>query len=179
MKAATTYPRYLFCDHEEYNCYNVGCNLLGGDIETFPDAIEAARDGIDYCGDDAECYKGGNNWSKIFLANGILLILVVVNMLVIIKGTMTPIFRLVGAWLAAALCLAHFGIVIYTAVYRFYPGGRICALDNTPTGASGDEVEDTWTYKKDASLMLALWILQLLSMVICCAVGLMPLKPTV
>ena len=111
---------------------------------------------------DADCMKQGSNWSTVYLVNGILMILIFFNLGCIIMGRIRPKWRLLASYTGFALALAHLGIIVTTAIYRFNSAGALCALrtsaTNVPT-TNGSDSNDDWTYEKDGSLILALWIL--------------------
>jgi len=55
--------------------------------------------------------------------NGILLLLIVLNMICIGVGAYKPVLRFIGAWTASVLCLAHFIIIIISFAIRFSDSG--------------------------------------------------------
>jgi hypothetical protein len=170
------------CDPDLATCYDVGCNPLGAaDFEDFTTASEYALDYALTCLGDIDCGMAGSRWSHIFLMQGLLFLFIMLNFGCIAVGAYKPVFRLIGAWCASCLCCAHFGIIIATAVYRFRAVGKMCALSEQWTNFSSDieDTDDTWTYKSDGALILAIWIIQLLTFCCCCCAGSMPLRPSV
>jgi len=120
---------------------------------------------------DSDCQKKGSEWSTAFFANAVIIMLVIFNMVCACVGTKKAIARVIASCCACAICCAHFGIIITTAVFRFRPQGQLCALSLRPTSVPADkdsEITDDWTYEKDGALLLALWIIQLLC---CCCCG--------
>lgn len=120
---------------------------------------------------DKSCGQMGSGWSHIILANAILMILLFCNLGCIIMGRIRAKWRLLGAYAGFALALAHFGILIAAAIYRFRPQGALCSLDLTltdfPTSNPKDS-GDSWSFEKDGSLILALWVLQIIGAPMCC-----------
>ena len=126
---------------------------------------------------DSDCQKLGSRWSQIYIVNGVILLLIILNMCCVAIGAYHPVFRCLGAVCAACFCCSQFGMIVATGVFRFSLYGRLCALSKRPTNwTSETELDDDWTYEKDGNLILALWILQLLGFVACCAVACMPLR---
>ena len=107
--------------------------------------------------------------------NAIVTLLIVVNMCCVCPGAKIPFARMCAAFCALGVCCCHFLVIIMTAVLRFRPYGQYCALSKRPTNFTGpeleDEVNDDWTYAKDGTLILALWVIQLLTFFCCCLVG--------
>lgn len=152
---------------------------LGDELWTDPEEALSLRNEIAVdC--DADCQKLGSRWSVIFILNGILLLLVLLNMCCVGVGAYVPIFRCLGACCAPWCCCAHFAIIVMTGVFRFSLYGRLCALSKGATNwtSKDDAPDDDWTYEKDGQLILALWILQILSFVCCCGVSCLPLRPS-
>ena len=102
-----------------------------------------------------------------------------VNMILVVIGANKLTVRLIAGYCGIALCIAHFATLIATAVYRFRDVGKLCTYSEAPTNVPNDKPEDAnddWTYKKDASLILALWIIQLLCCCSCMGTALSPLR---
>ncbi len=102
------------------------------------------------------------------------MMLIIFNMICVCIGTRKAIARVIASVFASLICCAHFGIIIATAVYRFRPQGRLCALSQRGTSVPADkdeEITDDWTYEKDAALLAALWVIQLLCCLCCAGVG--------
>lgn len=92
-------------------------------------------------------------------------------------GAYISYLRFIGAVCATCCFCVHFAIIVATGVYRFSLFGQLCALSTMPTNWTSDtEVNDDWTYEKDGKLILALWIIQLLSFVCCFGVACFPLR---
>lgn len=89
--------------------------------------------------------------------------------------------RCIAGCCMSCLCCVHFCTWISVAVYRFRDQGKLCALSKVPTSVTssdaGTRAEDDWTYEKDGSLILALWVLQLLGCCCCCFAGVNMPKP--
>ena len=146
--------------------------------ESASDAWDNIKTISDDC--DEDCLKAGTKWSDVYIANGIILLMIVCNMICVGIGACNAVCRLTGSICANLLCCAHFGIVIATAVYRFRPMGALCSKlpenTNIPTTEPAD-VDDAWTYVKDGELILACWIIQFLCCCCCCGAGNRPLVP--
>ena len=108
-----------------------------------------------------------------------MLLLLLCNMCCVGFGAYLPLCRCLGALSATCCCCAHFAIIVATGVYRFSLFGRLCALNKLATNwTSDDELpNDDWTYEKDGSLILGLWILQFLGFICCCGVAWAPFRP--
>ena len=76
-------------------------------------------------------------------------------------GAFNAWLRLFGMCSASCLCCLHFAFIIVTGVYRFRDYGKLCALNKLYTNqTSTDEpANDDWTYEKDGTLILSLWII--------------------
>ena len=89
--------------------------------------------------------------------------------------------RCIAGCCMSCLCCVHFCTWISVAVYRFRDQGKLCALSKIYTSVTssdqGTVAEDDWTYEKDGSLILALWVLQLLGCCCCCFAGVNMPKP--
>ena len=112
---------------------------------------------------DDDCVKKGTNWTAVYWANGILLLVLILNMSCIMLGTVQPWFNFFGVTLAPCICLAHFIIIIVTGVARYSTMGRLCAITTMPTHFTSysDQFEypgEAWTYEKDASMITVCWI---------------------
>ena len=148
--------------------YDVGC--FSG---PFSDNEAAAnlRDDLEDC--DKDCQDLGSQWSVVFICNAVIMLLLIINFTCVCFGSRIVMCRLLAAWFACCICCAHFPIIITTAVFRFRPQGALCALSTANTYFADDESmpTDDWTYEKDGSLILALWIIQLLCCCCCCGAG--------
>ena len=153
--------------------YDVGC--YSGPFSDNQAAVDYQEDLKD-C--DQDCKDAGSQWSTVFFLNGVVTLLLVINFMCVCVGSRVAVVRLLAAWFACCICCAHFPIIITTAVFRFRPQGMLCALSEANTYYSDDESlpTDDWTYEKDGSLILALWIIQLLCCCCCCCAGATPPK---
>ena len=132
-----------------------------------------------YANCDKDCYFKGSSWSLIFLMNGLLLMFLCCNMVCLCFGSRVAICRVVASACGAFLFLYHFGAILLTGVYRFSAFGQLCAINKTPTAwtSSTELPKDDFTYAKDASLILGLWAVQILTCVGCClAATYVPMK---
>ena len=142
------------------------------DNEKAFDLMVEVRDG---CDGDLDCLRMGSGWSHIILANAILMIFLFCNLGCIVMGRIKAKWRLMASYVGFALALAHLGIIVAAAIYRFRPAGALCSLiegaaTNAPTQVKAD-LNDDWTYEKDGSLILALWVLQLIGAPMCCVLA--------
>lgn len=172
---------FAYLPYKEAVVYDIACPDTAVDKEDAEDVVALKLEfSKTDCSKDKKCLYKGSQWSTIYLANGILLLLIALNMICVGVGSYKAMPRLIGAWVAQILCCAHFAIIIVTAVFRFSIAGRLCAMNNVWTSApssDADDVSDAWTMKKDGSLILALWILQLLFCCCCCGAGMAPMAP--
>ena len=160
----------------DYVIYDTSC---GG---PYSDPEEAAKLVADFLADcDADCRKEGSRWSHVYASMGIITLLVCLTTICVCIGAFKPMLRCIAGCCMSCLCCAHFCTFIAVAVYRFRTQGQICALSKVWTGyASSDYKElptDDWTMEKDGSLILALWVLQLLGCCCCCIAGVNMPKP--
>lgn len=143
------------CSDEGVIAYDVNC---GAPFTDDAAAFEIMKNGGD-C--DEDCKKAGSRWSHAFLANGLILTLMLLNFCCVCCGSKIAIARLCGALCACCICCAHIPIILSTAVYRFRPQGMFCALSERPTFY--EEVlkrpTDQWTYAKDGALILLLFLI--------------------
>ena len=120
--------------------------------------------------DNSSCLKTGSRWSHIYLANGIILLFLVLNMACVGFGVWFKQLvwvRIVGSISGVCLCCGHLVCVIVSAVYRLNSWGTLCSLSLAPSYASMSKdnpdkpyyVNDSWTYKEDGALILALFII--------------------
>ena len=68
---------------------------------------------------DKSCRDAGSNWSSVFLANSIVMVAIILNMVCVGLGGSKPVCRLIGAYTAALLCIANLAVIILTAVLRY------------------------------------------------------------
>ena len=120
---------------------------------------------------DEDCMKEGTNWSAIILANGIMMILLFCNLGCVIMGRIKAFWRVLAAYTGFIIFLANLAILATTGYYRYRTQGSLCALytemSHAPTTEPLD-VNDDWTFEKDGSLILALWLIQAIFMIPCC-----------
>ena len=137
----------------DFNFYDSNC-ITGG---KFPDdadvqeIIDLRKDFQDACDNDMDCIKKGSRWSSIFLANGFVMFLATCGALMVLCGLNHAVCRCCAAWVLSVVCLANVGVFISTAVMRFGPAGKLCAMNIAPTfqGNLKDDATDVWTYEKD------------------------------
>lgn len=81
------------------------------------------------CDGDEDCLKEGNRFSHVFLTNGLLMLFMVFNMCCVAVGAYKLKVRLCAGFCGMCLCVAHFAILVATAVYRFRIAGRLTAMN--------------------------------------------------
>ena len=165
----------------DYSIYDANC-LTGGKFPDDADAqeiLDLRKEILDGCDNDKDCIEKGSRWSSIYLANGFVMFLTTCGAIMVLCGLNHAICRCCAAWLLSLVCITNFGVFITTAVWRFGPAGKLCAMNIAPTfqGNLKDETEDSWTYEKDGQLILALWILQVLGCCCCLFAGVNMPKP--
>ena len=129
-----------------------------------------------------KCMDGyGSRWSSIYSMNGLLMLLMLLNMCCVCVGAWKATFRMLGALCGSLLCCLHCIVLIIFPVYRLSIRSKLCALSEAPTNYLGKDVEplfdDMWSYKKDSALMIALWTFQLLCC--CCRCFSVSLRPMI
>ena len=157
---------------------------MGCDVDDVPkadktDFYEYIKDFQESCDGDEDCLKAGSRWSHVFLANGILMAVIALNMVCVAVGAYKATIRTVAAYFAVCIYCAHFGTIVATGVYRFRPIGMACAMSEKATNAPTEnvvDINDDWTYKKDGTLLLALFIVQLVTCQGCCIAAVFPLR---
>ena len=128
---------------------------------------------------DQDCIAKGSNWGNMYLANGLILTIIALNLLCAFVGTWKPMWRFMAGSCANMICCAHFGIWIATGVARLGKLGRLCAMNRSGSNYPSDDVSeanDDWTYEKDGKMLLAFWILQLFGMCLCNMVAVNPMR---
>ena len=111
--------------------------------------------------------------------NGVLLMLLCCNMCCVCFGSRVAICRVVASACGTCLFVYHIAAIVTTGTFRFRDQGKLCALNKTPTlWTSKTELpKDDFTYEKDASLIVGLWVVQILSCVCCMAAAVyVPMK---
>ena len=148
--------------------YDVSCGAPFTDDDA---AMQIMIDGKGKC--DEDCQKAGSRWSHVFIINGVILSLMLVNFCCVCCGSRIAFARFCGAICACCICCAHIPIILASAVYRFRPQGMFCALSERPTYYEDTEKKptDQWTYAKDGALILGLLLIQLLCFCCCCLTG--------
>ena len=147
----------------------------------FSDADEAydlIKDIIEDCKVDIDCYKKGSQWSTVYISNGIILIFICVSNICVAVGAYNHLCRAIGAICGCCLCITHFALIVTAGVFRFSNFGKLASLHLGPTYVPSTnilDVSDDWTYEKDGQLILALFILQLLGMMLCCFAACWPM----
>ena len=159
--------------------YDTSCGAPYSDDQEAADLIADLRKD---CTSES-CIEAGSRWSHIYGGMGTIMLLIMCSTCCVCIGAYKPIFRCIAGCAMNCLCCAHFGMWIATAVYRFRPYGKLCALSKVWTNytstdlLSTDYYDDSWTYEKDGSLILGLWVVQLLGCCCCCFAGVNMPKP--
>lgn len=148
--------------------YNQACLDLGQNKESgeFQDLYETIANLIR----SEDDIKQGTLWSTVYLFNGVTLLLICFNAILMMSGAYFFFPRLFALIINLMLTIIHFCAIITTAVYRFRPLGTLCSLSIQPT--KKDNLE--WTYQSDATLIVVLWSLQFALFVPFCIAGLIP-----
>ena len=143
------------------------------DLLVYSDQEEAKKIADEIYEDcDADCLTNGSRWSFVYWMNCLVLFAVIVASFCVMCGTKTHYCRVISAVCMSCWCCLHFISMIITAMLRFNKFGRICSLNMTATNyLSKTEFNDDWTYEKDGSLILVIWIMQLLGSCCCCFMG--------
>ena len=81
----------------------------------------------------SDCLEKGCRWSVIYQLNGVTMIIIAANILLLIGGVWNFHLRALGACCASALCCVNLAAIITTAIFRFNTFGRLAALSLLPT----------------------------------------------
>lgn len=154
--------------------YDAAClNPQVADWSDNEKAAEYIKEIGEDCGSDQDCLDDGTRWSHLYAANGILFICLACVLASHFLGMVCAKFRLICCSIfTMALCLYSFCMIIVTPVYLFSTRGKLCALNKLNSNVvctdrnDKDCINDDWTYEKDAQLITALWVLQLLFFVV-------------
>ena len=135
---------------------------------------------MDSCGLDdltSSCWTDGNRWSKIYSLCGITMFLLAANSALMILGAWSFHARGLAACLGSLCCCLNLAAIITTGVFRYNTWGSFSALCLAPTKYEALPTSitditdvtglssDSRTYESDASVIVALWICQ---MIFCC-----------
>lgn len=113
----------------------------------------------------------------VYIVNASVLLATVANMICIGFGGAFLTSRMVGAWFASCLCVAHTAALVLTAVYRYNAMGMLCSLSTVSTNVGIDSIDDEWTYQSDGRMLIFCFIIQLLTFVLFCFQGVCNLRP--
>lgn len=107
------------------------------------------------------------------MLHGSTLLLMSFAFLLIAIGSQQFYFRVVGVCLNWWLGCAHIAAIVFTFLYRFNDKGRLAlnCLDPSEYRDEGEELSDSWTFRKDGLLITYLWMLQLLTFFFLCCLG--------
>ena len=121
---------------------------------------------------DIKCLRKGSHWSHIFFANGIILAMIFPTMICVTLGANNYKWRAFGSLCTIITWIGQLSTIAVTAAYRWSDFGQLCALSKVPTNwVSRYEVNDDWTYEKDAMLITILFFVQLATCCGCCLTG--------
>ena len=148
------------------NAYD-SCAVTGVKYDPFMRAVDREKIRADYqtyCFNNAEvCFKYGTQWTAAFNINGILLVLMACNFILLIFGSFYFYPRLVGTYLNCCCSCGHIAVAAYALALRFNPVGAHCAINVARIQYKGaSKFDDTWTYKRDGDTLAALCILQVI-----------------
>lgn len=79
----------------------------------------------------------GSKWSVVFEFNGVLYMLITFNAVLMIIGVYLIWLRLISICCNCLFGCINFAAIITTAVFRFRPMGRLCALSTGAVKAYG------------------------------------------
>ena len=100
-------------------------------------------------------------------------------MICLALGAFRPWFNFFGVLCTPCTFCAHFAIIVTTGVFRFSDFGKLCAITTLPSlytsSDIGAEPSSDWTYAKDGSMILTIWLLQLFTFCVCCGLSSYPL----
>ena len=119
----------------------------------------------------------GCRWTVIYGFAGVILLLQAANAVALLLGVWVFKARLVGICCACVMSCINFAAIIITGVFRFNSMGRLAALSRRATqfdssiSAEDYYLSDSWTYEKEAKLILWLWLCQVGFCFLCCAVS--------
>lgn len=126
----------------------------------------------DDCG--ATCDKVHVRWSQAYALSGIFMLLSSVNALIQLFGVWSHTARAASTCCTTLLSCTNFAIIILVAIYRWNTVGKLAALSETPTKYDGNSftldeatgdfstgLSDERTYESDASLIVWLWVAQI------------------
>ena len=122
-------------------------------------------------GCDEDCVNAGTGWSMVMLMNGLLMVFIFLNLGCVIMGRIKAFWRVVAAYAGFVIFLVNIAILSVTGYLRYRPQGALCSVNADYTHAPNTnhkDVDDTWTYEKDGSMMLGLWLVQAVFMIPCC-----------
>ena len=131
---------------------------------------------------DADCQKLGTQWSTILILNGTTLLLLCVAFILIAIGSKVFYARLAGACLNFWVGFVHFFCIVFTAANTFDDKGKLASIctDKSQFAAFDKEFEfeGYWTFARDGTLIVWIWILQIFTIFIFCCLGSLPLRQT-
>ena len=92
-------------------------------------------------------------------------------------GAFRPWFNFFGVLCTPCTFCAHFAIIVTTGVFRFSDFGKLCAITTLPSHYTSESAEPSadWTYAKDGSMILTIWLLQLFTFCLCCGLSSYPM----
>ena len=123
---------------------------------------------------DTDCLEAGNRWSTIFVFTGTTLIFVAVVHVVLIIGIISHRSRIIGIIVSTVVSCVHLASIITTGVFRFNTMGKLSALSQMQTDPKD---QNSKTYESVATLIVWLWVLQMLLCVSHCVHVGYSLKP--
>ena len=155
-------PNYYYSDE------TMRAEYYGSNSDRASDYIQdITRD----CGSDEEgdpCWYTGNNFSAMYTFSAYTMMILAFNSWGMFFGTWSAISRsAAGICVPCCGCL-NLACIITTAVFRFNTWGKLSALCDGPSKYKDDglSLSDDRTVSGDASLILGLWVAQ---MIYCCA----------
>lgn len=145
-------------------CLKLGHNQESGEYQDLVDEIAGQIR-------SQEDVQKGTQWSTIYILNGVTLVLIGSNSVLMIFGARYFYPRLLALIFNLFLTLLHFCAIVTTGVFRFRALGKLCALSKQPT----KESDLDWTYQSDATLIDVLWSFQIILLAPFCIAGAIPM----
>jgi len=130
-----------------------------------------------WCLTNAEfCMKRGTGWSEAFNFNAAMLILMSLNFITMTIGAFWYYPRLIGTFCNCCCGCCHFAAFTVALAYRTNPLGAYCSANVAGIQYEGNgKYNDSWTYKKDGGVLMALGAIQIILWCVQCYCCCLPL----
>ena len=133
------------------------------------------------CGFDASCYRAGTTWTDVWGANGIIMLFMAFNFVLMSVGGFYFYPRCIGTWINAfCACCCHSTVVGLALSGRWRAYGNYCSFNIMPSQYDGNylPVVDGYSYADEAGLIGAFGVLQMLLCFAQCCCFCLPLRNT-